>query len=54
MLRQRNNTVLLTSRNKNTKKIEKLSKKAARNKASVKGEPMSNPLSFPEKISFTY
>ena len=54
MLRLRNNTTLLTSRNKNAKKIERLSKKAARKKASPKGEPMSNPLSFPEKISFTY
>jgi hypothetical protein len=45
----------LSSKNKNTKKIEKKAGIAiSRSKRSPKGEPMSNPLSYPRKISYNY
>jgi len=46
---------LMTSKNKNIKKLEKKAKlTVARSKRSPRGEPMSNPLSYPEKISYNY
>ena len=46
---------LMTSRNKNTKKLEKKPKlSVSRSNRSPKGEPMSNPLSYSEKISYNY
>jgi len=46
---------LITSKNKNTKKLEKKPKlTVARSKRSPKGEPMSNPLSYSEKINYNY
>jgi hypothetical protein len=45
----------MTSKNKNIKKLEKKAKlTVARSKRSPRGEPMSNPLSYPEKISYNY
>jgi len=53
-LKQYKNT-LLASRNKNTKKLEKKAKQTvSRTKRSVKGEPQSNPLSYPQRIGYTY
>jgi hypothetical protein len=55
---------LVASRNKNSKAIErgkvkpkmfgKLRGAKASNKRSAKGEPMSNPLSYPEQIGYNY
>jgi hypothetical protein len=53
---------LVTSRNKNSKTIEKGKPKItskprgskASNKRSPKGEPMSNPLSYPRHFGYTY
>jgi hypothetical protein len=43
----------LTSKNKNTKKLERKPKLVvSRTKRQAKGDPMSNPLNYPQQISY--